>query len=428
MKTLVSKCVFPVFLTLWIILIASSVGAQQVTITPSSLDFGSVGVGSGKTQVVTVKNITKRRIGIYQASVSGTGYAISGISTPVSIQIGQSVSFTVTFTPPSAATDSGVVSLVTQNWWKDHRTAPVTSQLTLSGSGVSSGQIAANPGSVAFGTVMVGDHKTSPASVINTGSATVTISQAALSNAAYSVSGLNPPVTLNGGQSLTFNVTFAPVSGGASTGALAITSNAADSQLNVSLSGSGMTPGQLALAPSTYNFGNVNTGQSAVMSGTLSAAGSPITLASASSTSSEFVMSGVSFPVTLSSGQSVPFTVAFLPQASGAASGSISFVSNATNSPSTEAVSGTGVTPAQHSVDLSWQASGTSGIVGYNVYRGTASGGPYQKITSSLDPALSYSDGNVQSGQTYYYVVTAEDNGGAESEHSNEVPATVPTP
>jgi len=427
-KTSLSKSVFFVVLSLSVALIPSLAGAQQVSITPSSVDFGSVSVGNSKSQVVVVKNITKRRIGIYQASVSGTGYTISGISTPVSIQIGQSASFTVTFTPPSAATDSGTVSLVTQNWWKDHRTGPVTSQLTMSGTGASSGQLTANPGSVAFGNVMVGDTKTSPASLTNSGSATVNISQAALSNAAYSVSGLNPPVTLTAGQSLTFNIIFAPASGGASSGALAITSNAADSQLNVNLSGSGTTPGQLALAPSTYNFGNVDTGKSAVMSGTLTAAGSQITLSSASSTSSEFVLSGVTFPVTLANGQSVPFAVTFVPQASGAASGSVSFVSTATNSPNAEALSGTGVAPIQHSVDLNWQASGTPGVVGYCVYRGTVSGGPYQEITTSPDPGLSYSDGTVQSGQTYYYVVTAEDNSGLESGHSNEVPVTVPTP
>jgi fibronectin type 3 domain-containing protein len=133
-------------------------------------------------------------------------------------------------------------------------------------------------------------------------------------------------------------------------------------------------------------------------------------------------------PLTLADGQSIPYTVTFLPQSSGTASASISFFSNATNSPATESLSGTGVAPVQHSVDLSWRASGTPGVVGYYVYRSTVSGGPYDKITPSPDPTLTYSDANVASGQTYYYVITAQDGGGMESTYSNQATVTVMTP
>ena len=428
MKNLGSKCIFSVFLAFLVISFSASAWPQQVSLSPSSLSFGSVSVGSSKTQAVVVKNITKRRIGIYQAGVSGTGYTISGISCPVNLQVGQSVSFSVTFAPTSAASQSGLVSLVTQNWWKEHRTGPATSTLAMSGSGVSGSEIGATPTSVPFGNVMVGSSKTSAASVINTGTAGVTISGAALSNAAYAVSGLNPPVTLTAGQSLTFNVVFTPVSAGATSGNLAISSDAGNGQLNVALSGSGMSPGQLALTPSSFDFGNVQTGTSASKNGTLTAAGSAVTLSSASSTSPEFVLSGVTFPLTLADGQSIPFAVTFLPQSSGTASASISFFSNATNSPATETLTGTGVAPVPHSVDLSWTASGTPGVVGYYVYRSTVSGGPYNKISSSPEPTLTYSDMNVASGQTYYYVITAQDGGGMESTYSNQATVTVMTP
>jgi fibronectin type 3 domain-containing protein len=76
-------------------------------------------------------------------------------------------------------------------------------------------------------------------------------------------------------------------------------------------------------------------------------------------------------------------------------------------------------------VDLSWNAS-TSSPAGYNVYRGSASGGPYTKINLSLDAGNYYADGTVQSGQTYYYVTTAVDSSGTESGYSNQVTANVP--
>jgi len=64
--------------------------------------------------------------------------------------------------------------------------------------------------------------------------------------------------------------------------------------------------------------------------------------------------------------------------------------------------------------------------MGYNVYRATISGGSYTLLNSSLVPMTQYSDANVQSGQTYYYVVTAVDSSNNESIHSNQVSATIP--
>lgn len=88
----------------------------------------------------------------------------------------------------------------------------------------------------------------------------------------------------------------------------------------------------------------------------------------------------------------------------------------------------TGITTTPHSVTLSWAASTSSNVVGYNVYRGTTSGGPYTKINSSLVSALNYTDSSVQGGTTYYYVVTAVDNTGMESSYSNIATAVVPSP
>lgn len=83
--------------------------------------------------------------------------------------------------------------------------------------------------------------------------------------------------------------------------------------------------------------------------------------------------------------------------------------------------------PVAHSVDLGWNAS-TSVVTGYNVYRGTTSGGPYSKLNSTVQVPLNYTDSSVQSGLTYFYVITAVDSQGMESAKSNEVVATIPTP
>jgi fibronectin type 3 domain-containing protein len=66
------------------------------------------------------------------------------------------------------------------------------------------------------------------------------------------------------------------------------------------------------------------------------------------------------------------------------------------------------------------------GVLGYNIYRATTSGGAYTKVSSTLLTVLSYADGTVTSGKTYYYVVTAVGLTGAESAHSTQVSATIP--
>jgi len=79
-----------------------------------------------------------------------------------------------------------------------------------------------------------------------------------------------------------------------------------------------------------------------------------------------------------------------------------------------------------HDVTLNWNASVSSGVAGYNVYRGSVSGGPYARMNSSAVTITSYNDNAVQPGQTYFYVVTSISLNNVESSFSNEVMAPIP--
>jgi centrosomal CEP192-like protein/ASPM-SPD-2-Hydin domain-containing protein len=284
----------------------------------------------------------------------------------------------------------------------------------------------ATPTSVGFGNVQVGSSQSLTETLTNTSTtANATIYTATTSGTGFSASGLTTPLTLTPGQRYTFTLTFTPVSSGNASGSIFLSSQSGKASLTVPLTGTGTGAGQLTVSPATLNFGDVIVGKSSSLSGTIAAAGANVTVTSADNTNSEFLLTGLSFPFTLAAGQSVSYTVAFAPQASGTASGTLSFASNATNLP-TETSTGTGIAPPQHSVALSW--SETSPVVGYNVYRGTTSGGPYTPINSALDPTTAYTDNAVSAGQTYYYVTTAVDGSGSESGYSNQVQAVVPTP
>ena len=86
------------------------------------------------------------------------------------------------------------------------------------------------------------------------------------------------------------------------------------------------------------------------------------------------------------------------------------------------------LTPTQHSVILTWEASTTPNLTGYVVERAETAGGAFRKLVVSPMLGTTYRDNTVVSGRTYYYVATAIDQDNAESVYSNEAVAVVPTP
>jgi putative Ig domain-containing protein len=80
---------------------------------------------------------------------------------------------------------------------------------------------------------------------------------------------------------------------------------------------------------------------------------------------------------------------------------------------------------ANHVVDLSWTASTSTDIVGYNTYR-APDGVTWKKINASLVASTFYSDSTVANSTTYYYAVTAVDISGHESSKSASAKAAIP--
>jgi hypothetical protein len=405
-------------------LAGTGVTSGSLSANPTALAFGNVQVGSHATLSETVKNTGGSTVTISSAGVGNAAYSISGLTLPATVAAGQSIAFTVNFAPSAAGTASGNLTLVS-----GAADSPLTIQLSGTGvTTVTAGNLSPNPTSLAFGSVQVGSNKKLSETVTNTGGSTVTISSASVGNAAYSISGLTLPTTLSTGQSVTFNLTFAPGTATSITTNLTLVSNAGNSPLIIALSGTGTAPGQLGVSPASLSFGDVVVGASSTLSSSLSATGAAVTVSSVNSSSPEFTINGLSLPAVLSTGQSLPYSVTFTPQTSGTATATVTFVSNASNAPTHQTAAGNGTPPPQHSVGLSWTASGSQDVVGYNVYRGGVSGGPYSKINASLDASTNYTDNQVVAGQTYYYVATAVDGNGVESGHSNQTQAVIPTP
>jgi hypothetical protein len=132
---------------------------------------------------------------------------------------------------------------------------------------------------------------------------------------------------------------------------------------------------------------------------------------------------------TLAANTTCTIAVMFTPAAAGTRSGALVVTDNSNNvagSTQSSTLTGTG----GHDVVLSWTDSPTTGVVGYDIYRGTTPGGEgTTPINSSPVTGPSYDDTNVTAGITYYYVVTAvASNDTTQSTDSNETSATVPSP
>jgi hypothetical protein len=389
----------------------------SLTVSPLSISFGSVPVGSSSTQTVSLLNPSTGTVSISQAPVTGSGFGMSGLSLPMTLGPGQSGAFTVSFLPAGTGSASGSISVMSN-------ASNAVSTVALSGTGVQP-LISVVPGSVSFGTVTVGQTNSQTVMLSNPGSANLNITQDAGPGTGFSLSGLALPLTLAPGKSTTFTLSFTPTSGVSSASSLTLVSNAPNSPTTIALSGSGVAS-ILQLTPSTtsLSFGSETLGASSTQSVTLANTGnSAVAISQINVTGSGFSLNGSAPLVTLSAGQTTSFGIKFAPTVAGSVTGIASVVSTATNSPLSISLSGSGAQP--HFVSLAWSQSSSS-VVGYYVYSSTQASGPPAKLNSTPASTTAYTDNTVQSGQTYYYWVTAVDSSGVESAYSNSVSAAIP--
>lgn len=195
--------------------------------------------------------------------------------------------------------------------------------------------------------------------------------------------------------------------------------------LNVCSINSSNTTLNLNPNSTSLNFGQVAVSGSLSQNVVFTNAGtSNITISQVAISGAGYTASGGAAGLILSPNQTATVKVTFAPSSTGTHTGTLTVSSNAKNSPSSIPLTGSGVTSSGHSVGLSWSAS--SGAIGYNVYVSSTSGGPYTRVNGSYASTTSYTDSNVSSGHTYYFVVTSVNSANQESAKSSQVSAVVP--
>jgi hypothetical protein len=323
---------------------ATAVAAQpQLSVGQTSINFGTVTVGSDGTASLVLSNNGSANLTISAVTASGAGFSVGGIATPKTISTGQSAQATVTFSPTAASNATGSITISSND-----PTNP-TLNVALSGTGSAApvGQLSANPASLSFGSMVAGTSVQKQVVLSNSGNAAVKVSSIAVSGGAYNISGVSAPLTINPSSSVTLTVTFAPTAAGTDSGSISIASNASDSSLAVGLSGTGVAASPALTAnPASLSFGSLNAGSSSSKTVTLTNSGNvSVTLSGVSVSATNFSTSGISTPLTLTAGQSTTLDVSFSPASSENVTGNIT-VSTSQGATAVIPISGSGVQPA----------------------------------------------------------------------------------
>ena len=211
--------------------------------------------------------------------------------------------------------------------------------------GPATGTLSTNATSLAFGNVAIGSTGVQTVTLTNSGTATVDISQVAVSGTGMTIiAGNASGASLAAAASIAVQIQFAPQTTGAVTGSLVITNDGTNPAVTISLTGTGTSDpqAQITATPATVAFGSVVDGTTNSQTISIKNTGNAsLTLSQDSVTGAGFTISGLSLQ-TIPAGSSVTFNAIFSPTSAGAVSGSISIVSDAGNSPFAISLSGTG--------------------------------------------------------------------------------------
>ena len=282
--------------------------------TSAVVDFGSVPVGTTAVRTNTIANNTRSPIVLTQAQTEQSEFKVTGQKLPLTLGPGQRTVIQIAYSPQNGGASQSRVVLASNQ-------VRLSAGFMLRGTAILGSQIKLTPAGISFGNVQLGQTQTQSATLSNAGRTPVTVTRVAASGKGFSLSGQTLPLTLQPGATANIGVTFTPASSGPASGMISVVATVpfnlplrtvtfgrrgdstrqavgtAPTMVSVSLSGTGMGAGQLAIVPTSLALGSVKIGASQTQSATLINSGtSDLTVRQATVTGKGFKMSGLSFP------------------------------------------------------------------------------------------------------------------------------------
>ncbi len=302
------------------------------SVSANSLAFGDVLVGANKVDSVTVTNTGTATLNISNIVSDNAEFSIAPLPL-ISLMPNASQKFYVTFSPTSMGAKTASISFTDDASGSPH-------VVSVSGTGIAP-LYSVSATSLLFGDVRTGTIKQDSVIVTNTGTALLSISSVLSDNARFTVTPTTASIAV--GASKTFRVTFAPLATGNHDGQIVFTHTASSSPDTVTLNGNGTAP-QFTVSSSSVSFGDVLLNSPKQDSVTVTNTGTAsLNISSVSSNNARFTVSPTTG--TLAPNASQKYYITFTPTVTGNQTGTISFTNDATGSPHTIAVNGTGIFP-----------------------------------------------------------------------------------
>ncbi len=315
-------------------------GVAPLTFKPTTLNLGSVTVGSNSSKTVTVTNNETTTLNLSFAA-SGN-FSINGGSCGATLAGKANCTITVKFQPTASGAISGAL-VVNDN-------SPFTPQavaLTGTGTGGPAVPLSFSPASLSFAATGVGvtsSAKTVTVTNISGGAVSINSLTAGGNFAAAGSGGTPCGGSLGAGANCTFSVTFTPSIPGSIKGGVAITTSGAGSPQNVALKGTAKAPVTLTPASLTFSAQAVGTTSSAKSVTLTNLSGGVLTIASIVASGDYAIVSTGSKPcgATVATGANCTFGVTFTPNVTGTISGAATVSHSAPLGPAAIKLTGTG--------------------------------------------------------------------------------------
>ena len=318
----IALTVFPlIWLACW-----DTAQAQVATLTATTIPFGSVVVATTASRNLSITNSGTSNLVI--TSMAATGSFQSNNCANATILPKGSCTVGLTFTPPTLGSSSGT-STITDN-------ASNTPQVvTLSGTGVAA--VTLNPATLTFPSQAVGTSSAAQ-TVTLTNNQTIPLNITGVTSTGdFAASSCASPLAAHG--SCVISVTFAPSTLGSRTGTLTVSDDASNSPQTATLNGLGAQPVTLSQTAISFSSQAINTTSSSKTVTLTNNQSIPLNMSSAVVTG-DFAATRCATP--LAAHSSCALGITFTPMAVGTRTGAVTFTDDASNSPQTLTLTGTG--------------------------------------------------------------------------------------
>jgi Abnormal spindle-like microcephaly-assoc'd, ASPM-SPD-2-Hydin/Beta-propeller repeat/Cep192 domain 4 len=340
--------------------IAQTTGAPSLNLSTTVLDFGSETINVPSAPLpVTITNSNNASLTLGNATISGGNPSVFAISSDgcsnVTLASGESCTLNVTFTPVNIGTASAMLELNTNP-------AELPMQVYLTGLGaVATGGLNVSPTTITFPDTPA--HTSSAPQIVE-----VTNTSSSPESLEIYFHASNPPFTqtnncgssLPAGQKCQISLVFRPTSAstfyGTSPAELEVLYQGFPTGVSiptVEVYGTSVVAPLSTLCPTSINFGSQTVGAtSPPQAVTVNNSGTSALTVSGISISGDFAETNTcgTLPATLPSGMGCTISVTFTPTAAGTSTGTLTVTDNATGSPQTAQLTGTGVTSAAQNI------------------------------------------------------------------------------